>query len=451
MPSDNTFHFGYEFETKVLASILGDTSYLVQIGDILKSEYFTNEAIGWLVSLSLEYLRKYNSTPTLLFFKTETEKLDNTQTVLKESAIAALKDAVTQSHSDLSYVKDQTVVFCKEQEIKGAILKSVDLLKTANYEQIQGLIEKALMSGTSRDLGHDYKEDFEARYSTDRRVCIPTPWEIINDITGGGFGKKELTVVVAPPGAGKSWIICAAGAHAVALGYTVIHFTLELSKEETALRYDSIISGYSNGDLPLYKDKIKPLVDQLPGHLFIEEYPTKGASTLTLRAHLNRAAALDIKPELIIVDYGDLLKGTHKELRLELNEIYKDLRNIAGVYDAAVISPSQSQRSSISEQVIEGDQIAEDISKLATADLTFSLSRTKEDKLAGTGRVHIIKNRHGIDGLTFPATFNASNGKIAIFSNTSREGAEARQEMYKGPDLVRRELSRKYFDMTSNL
>jgi hypothetical protein len=45
-------------------------------------------------------------------------------------------------------------------------------------------------------------------------------------------------------------------------------------------------------------------------------------------------------------------------------------------------------------------------------DLSISLSRKKEDKVNGTGRFHIMKNRYGMDGLTFQVDVNTSNGHI---------------------------------------
>ena len=47
-------------------------------------------------------------------------------------------------------------------------------------------------------------------------------------------------------------------------------------------------------------------------------------------------------------------------------------------------------------------------------DLSISLSRKKEDKVNGTGRFHIMKNRYGMDGLTFQVNVDTTIGKIEI-------------------------------------
>jgi hypothetical protein len=46
-------------------------------------------------------------------------------------------------------------------------------------------------------------------------------------------------------------------------------------------------------------------------------------------------------------------------------------------------------------------KISESYGKVMVADFVLSLSRKVQDKLAGTGRWHVIKNRFGPDGITF--------------------------------------------------
>jgi replicative DNA helicase len=440
--------YGYEFETKLLGSLIDNTEFLTQIGDILKPEYFTNDAGQWLVKKALEHYNKYSEAPSLLVFKTEIQNLDQPFSDLKESAISYLGDAWGSKNSkDVSYVQEQAVTFCKNQEIKQAILDSVDLVKAGNYEEIKNKLDAALKVGLNKSIGHIYKEELHERYAEEEEgERIPTPWDPINDIINGGFKKKKLAVVVAPSGAGKSWVLSALGADAVRRGLNVIHYTLELDRIYVGLRYDSILTGIQSAKMPMHLDKLEKIVNNLPGNVVIEEYPTKHASVLTLKAHLDRCIGLGIKPDVVIVDYADLLKGASKELRIELGQIYMGLRNLAGEYDCLVWTASQSNRSAMDEEVIQGDKISESYDKVAHADFIMSLSRKMEDKLAGTGRFHVIKNRLGPDGMTFPSKFNASTGAIDMFAASTKEAIDTRKEMNRGTDLVRKEMQRKYYD-----
>ena len=48
-------------------------------------------------------------------------------------------------------------------------------------------------------------------------------------------------------------------------------------------------------------------------------------------------------------------------------------------------------------------------------DIILSLARGRKDKVNGTGRWHVMKNRYGADGLTFGSKIDTSNGKIDIY------------------------------------
>jgi len=158
----------------------------------------------------------------------------------------------------------------------------------------------------------------------------------------------------------------------------------------------------------------------------------------------------DKKPDVIIVDYADLLRGAGRtqDLRHELGNIYEDLRGMAGEYEIPVWTASQANRSALEEDVIGADKIAESYAKIMTADFVISLSRKIEDKISGTGRWHVIKNRFGPDGITFPSKMNTSNGQINIYEETSVQGKAAQKTMDTGDELLRKRLANKFSELT---
>lgn len=106
-----------------------------------------------------------------------------------------------------------------------------------------------------------------------------------------------------------------------------------------------------------------------------------------------------------------------------------------------------SHNSSSEEDIIEGNQIAEDWSKLMTADFVMSLSRKVEDKISNTARFHVIKNRFGKDGVTYAANFNASNGRIEIYEGNTSGGKEAQSKMDNSSEFTRKRLATKYAEL----
>ena len=136
----------------------------------------------------------------------------------------------------------------------------------------------------------------------------------------------------------------------------------------------------------------------------MKSYPTKSASPNTLKAHLERLRQRDTKVDMIIVDYADLLKPNiaHKEKRIELENIYEELRGIAQEFECTMWTASQTNRSGLNAEVITMESISEAFNKCFVSDFIFSISRTIEDKNANTGRIFIAKNRNGPDGFIYP-------------------------------------------------
>jgi|TARA_R110000787_G_scaffold50903_3_gene120928 replicative DNA helicase len=446
--TDRLSSYGYAFQIKVITGLLVDKSFLQQISDILSPKYFESDANNWIVSTILEYQKEYNASPTLEVMKVKLEKVD--QDVLKDQIIAHLKDAwrYTES-SDLTYIKDQAMDFCKNQEIKKAIIGSVELLKQGDYDGIKAVVDEALKAGADKDIGHDYLTQIDERYTDAVRFVQETPWDVINELTDGGLGKGELGVMVAPAGIGKSWALMNVGAHLVKKGKTVVHYTLELNEAYVGLRYDSVITGIANQNLKHYQDDVKAQLENIKGELIIKHYPTKSVGVMGIRAHVEKCIMQDKRPDCIIVDYADLLRGHGQEKRHELEGIYEDLRGMAGEYEIPVWTASQANRSALEEDVIDASKISESYGKVMVADFVLSLSRKIQDKLAGTGRWHVIKNRFGPDGITLPSKMNTSNGQFNIYTDTSVGGKETQKQMDGGNEMARQMLARKYQETQS--
>jgi replicative DNA helicase len=446
--TDKLSSYGYAFQIKVITALLVDKSFLQQISDIMLPSYFESDANSWIIETILEYHKEYKSSPTLEVMKVKLDKVDHE--VLKEQIISHLKDAWKYTESpDIEYIKDQAMDFCKNQEIKKAILSSVELLKQGDYDGIKARVDGALKAGADKDIGHNYMTSIDERYTEAVRDVQPTPWEVINELTDGGLGKGELGVMVAPAGIGKSWALMNVGAHLVKQGKTVLHYTLELNQAYVGLRYDSVITGIANQNLKHYQEDIKEQISKLTGELIIKHYPTKSVSVMGIRAHVEKCIMQDKKPDVIVVDYADLLRGHGQEKRHELEGIYEDLRGMAGEYDIPVWTASQANRSALEEDVIDASKISESYGKVMVADFVLSLSRKVADKLAGTGRWHVIKNRFGPDGITLPSKMNTSNGQFHLYAETSVGGKDTQKQMDGGNELTRKLLARKFKEISN--
>jgi predicted ATP-dependent serine protease len=336
--------------------------------------------------------------------------------VLQISVKEQLREAYKADIDDLEYVREEFSTFCKNQQLKRALLSSVDLLKAGDYDSIKFMIESAMKAGQDKDIGHEYKKDLESRYREDHRRIVPTPWSSINNLIQGGLGNGDLGLIFGNPGGGKSWTLVALGGYAVKMGYNVLHYTLELSESYTGRRYDAFFSQIPVDNLDKHKKEIEALTPDLPGELIIREFPTGKTTTNALESHIKKVQDLGIKPDLIIIDYIDLLatKKRNVDRKGEIDDIYTSIKGLARELDIPIWSVSQVNRAGAKDNIIEGDKAAGSYDKLMITDFSMSLSRKKEDKVNGTGRLHIMKNRYGMDGFTFKANVNTSTGNIEV-------------------------------------
>jgi replicative DNA helicase len=409
--------YGTQFQIKVLSSLLTHKEFLINIHDVLSDEYFDNSSHKWIINEILKYYAKYHTTPSMDILKVEVKKIENE--VLQLAIKEQLREAYTVSEEDLAYVEQEFSNFCKNQQLKKALLTSVDLLKAGDYDSIRSLVDNALRSGQDKNVGLEYNKDIESRYREEHRPAIPTPWDLFNKLFQGGIGPGDFGLIFGNPGGGKSWTLIAMGAHAVQLGYNVIHYTLELGEDYVGLRYDACFTGVPVNQIKDFKDRVENTITDLPGNLIIKEYSPGKASISTLEAHIKKCIEQDFKPDLVIIDYVDLLrsKRTASERKEEIDDIYLSTKGLARELKIPIWSVSQVNRSGAKDDIIEGDKAAGSYDKIMITDISISLSRKKEDKVAGTGRFHIMKNRYGGDGMTFGAKVDTATGRFEIFDD----------------------------------
>ena len=409
--------YGPHFQVKVLNSLLTNKKFTLNIRDVILPSFFENQAHQWIVKEALQYFDEYHSTPTIDFLKIEVKKIDND--VLKTAIVDQLKEIYKLINEDQEYVEQEFSNFCKNQSLKSALLKSVDLLQDGMFDDIRFTIDNALKAGQDKNIGHEYVKEVEARYKEEDRQVIPTPWTIINDKLMGGLGGGDFGLIFGSPGGGKSWTMVALGAHAVKLGLNVVHYTLELSEGYVGKRYDAYFVNEPVNTVHLKQDKVKQYIDDLKGTLTIKEYAPGNASISTIEGHIQKMTDLGYAPDLVIIDYVDLLKSNTnvKDEKEKLDNTYVSTKALARTLNIPVWSVSQVNRAGARDDVIEGDKAAGSYNKIMITDFCMSLSRLPQDKINGTGRFFLMKNRYGMDGMTYYATVDVSTGHIEMDEN----------------------------------
>jgi len=420
-------NYGKTFQEKLAFLILDDRVFSDRMYEVLDVDFLEFKYLQTFVEKIFSYKKKYGTHPSSETMKTIIKSgLDAENEALQKQ----IRDYFARCLTNMSilesqeYIKETSIDFCRKQKLREAMLQSTKLLQKCSFDEISVLINGALKAGADADFGYDYIEDFEERYEISGRETVTTGWKMMDEITGGGCGKGELGVVIAPTGVGKSMVLVHLGAQALKAGMTVIHYTCELKDTVIASRYDSCLTGIPINDLMDRKDEVNEYIqEEFEGKLIVKSYPTKTATTNTIRAHLEKLKQQGIKPDMVIVDYADLLRtlSTRREKREELESIYEELRSIMMENDVVGWTASQTNRTGLQAEIITMQSISEAFNKCFVADLIFSVSRTAEDKQNNGGRIYIAKNRNGSDGLVFSIFMDTANIDIKILERYTSE------------------------------
>jgi replicative DNA helicase len=420
----NFSKYGKSFQEKLCMVILDDRAFADQIEEVLDINFLELNYLKLFLTKVFSYREKYGVHPSRDIMKTILRSdLDAENELTAKQVREFYVRSQIADLTDVEYIKDTSLDFCKKQNLKSAMVKSIGLLQNSSYDEISQVINDSLKLGMDNDEGYDWKKDFEERFKPRFRNPISTGWDLIDNISKGGLGQKELGVVIAPTGAGKSMVLVHLGTQALKAGKTVVHYTLELQDTVIGSRYDSCLTKVPLGNLMSFKEKIYEEVQDIEGRLIVKEYPTKSATTHTIKTHLEKLKMRNINVDMIIVDYADLLRPvrSQREKRNELETIYEELRGIASEMQCPIWTASQTNRSGLNAEVITMEAISEAFNKCFVSDFIFTVSRTVDDKVANGGRVFVAKNRNGPDGLVFPIFMDTSTVSIKVLQPSEED------------------------------
>ncbi len=218
-----------------------------------------------------------------------------------------------------------------------------------------------------------------------------------------------------------------------------------MTKQEIGSRIDSILAKKPVQYIELKSnwEKIKNIIQPYRDNLRIKQFLPNATNVSDIQNHMNQLILFEnFDPDLIIVDYGDILKkeSSLNDLYSAYGDVFTNLKRLAKQYHKAVWTGAQGRRSSLSSQFVLGDDIAHSLGKLEIADFVFSMSRTQQDKMSDTARFVIVKNRGGKDGNVFNAIVDFDIGSIEIFDNFTKNSIETRKKMDDNNKLMKQTI-----------
>lgn len=388
-----------DIERDIVGLCVNDVSFFVEVHDYLKPSHFTSDEAAKSFAVIKSYFDLYHVLPKPSIVKHQLSKLG---VELDETWF--VKDSL-----NADYLRKETVQLVRHQEMKAFIFSAINEVEKGapDYGKLEEELRRVINIQPQADLGTFYWDLDErfARMKAVREERLPTGIPFIDKCMKGGLGQKELVCFAAPPGFGKSLLLTIVGSHVLLSGRNVAHYTFEMSEEMTSLRYDSAILNRTSDqileDVEAAKEKLRVKRRVIAENLVVKEYPTRGGSVATIRAHLQKAKEQKgFVPDLIIVDYGDIMKaGRQYQNRYEeQGAIFQELRGLAQEMKIPVLSATQTNRGSMSKEVAGMEDLGDSFDKARIMDALFMMLQKPEEREEGLFRLYGAKVRNGTAG-----------------------------------------------------
>ena len=398
-------------EFLILRSLLYNEEFLRKTLPFLKKEYFEDRNQKVVFEEITSFVENYNEpiTKEALFIEIG-KRSDINESSYKEinHLISCLEDVTV----EFNWLLDTTEKWCRDRAIYLALMDSINIAdgndEKRNRDAIPSILSDALSVSFDNHVGHDYLQDYEARYESYHKQedRIPFDIEYFNKITKGGLPNKTLNIALAGTGVGKSLFMCHMAASVLLHGSNVLYITLEMAEEKIAERIDANLLNVNIQeltDLPkvMFENKVTNLAKKTQGSLIIKEYPTASAHSGHFKSLLNELALKkSFRPDIIFIDYLNICASSRYRGNLSVNSysyikaIAEELRGLAVEANVPIVSATQTTRSGYGSSDVELTDTSESFGLPATADLMFALISTDELQELGQIMVKQLKNRY---------------------------------------------------------
>lgn len=435
-------YLGYKFQMDLINQILhpANKKFADRIIDIVHAKYFDNEYFRLIVAQIKDYYEKYEKIPTVDTLETIV-KIEVKDVVTQDYVFEMLKEINNLVVEDWEFVQSKALNFCRQQELKKAnekINKIVDNGEFDNYETCAEILREALSVGAEKDDGTSIKENIESVLEKNFRHPIPTGINGIDQLTDGGLSRGELGVVLAPYGVGKTTILTKIANSAYNEGYNVLQIVFEDMPDVIKRKHLACWSGIDLNDLTERKEEVlakhKEVTSIKTNDLRIRKFSSEGVTMQTIKSFVRHEISTGFKPDIIVLDYIDCVESTKQysdEWSGEGN-VMRGFESMLSEFELVGWTAVQGNRSSISADVVTGDQMGGSIKKAQIGHFIMSIARTLPQKESGRATIAVLKSRFGRDGVVFEdCTFD--NGKVHIDTESSQTflGYEKNQEVKK--------------------
>lgn len=421
----------------ILNRIFNDGTALDSLSESNDFNWYSDYEIGMLVSLVVAYYRKHHVQPTKdaiignLQYLSESGRLE----CELPSIIGRFTRVIEQKiNIDEGTVKDSIEMFVKKNGMYQSFMKFMDSKtgtgrpsKKVTFDMTFKEIQQFNEFKIDNDVGMVYFDDFDKHLQFIRNPSerLPTGIEWIDKVTNGGIYRYDtfMGIIQAAPCVGKSMLLAQFAYRSLLMDRTVLIISCEMSANAYARRIDALVAKGCNIDLLSVQhreleQKVRAFHAEHPkAKLIIKEYASGKATTFEIRNYIENLIRDGVKPDLIVLDYLNLLKttqgGKNDQLFIKIGYISKEIRAISHDLHIPIMTATQSNRAAYTNSEVRLDNISQSTALAEDGDFICGLYQMDEDVDNGIVKINVIKNRLGNKNYT-PHQFKIDDSSLDL-------------------------------------
>lgn len=168
-------------------------------------------------------------------------------------------------------------------------------------------------------------------------------------------------------------------------------------REDFDMSFWNEIIKVPNFDYATVSHKVGLLKKEGKANIWMKSKPRFSASIEDLENDLDNLEYVHgFIPDVIIIDYADILQSDNKDLSgvQKEDEVWMCLSRMASKKKALVVTATQLNKDALGAKQISTAHTAKWIGKLGHVDAMFALNQTPEEKMMGLMRLSILEHRH---------------------------------------------------------
>lgn len=400
-------------ENTVVSNLVYNEDYFRKVYPYIKKDYFEDGNLQKIFDAYSEYVEEYREPPSVEVLKLVIDKRKDLNEDSYKNVMASLDQLKVDEQTDFDWLVSETEKFCQDRDLFNAIRKAILVVdgteSTLGKDALPGLLQDSLSISFDTSVGHDFLEDYEARYDFyhKKEERIPFDIDLLNKITKGGLPRKSMTVLLATTGGGKSLVKCHMAANALLAGKNVLYITMEMAEERISERIDAnlldvTIDEVSEMPRDVYNKRLERIKGKSTGKLVVKEYPTGSAHVGHFRHLLTELRMKrNFKPDIIMIDYINICASARVKGAAAANSytlvksIAEEVRGLAMEYNCSVVTSSQFNRDGYGNSDVDLTNTSESMGITHTADCILGLISSEELDNLGQLMIKQLKNRWG--------------------------------------------------------